>query len=103
MTRWGGWFGGRSVLVIGGLGFIGVNLTQALLDAGARVTVMTPSRGRRRETAAAVEARGAAVLEGTSAMPPRSREPSSGTMSCTPWPVSPAPRAAWRIRLPIST
>jgi UDP-glucose 4-epimerase len=64
MTRWGTWFGGRSVLVIGGLGFIGVNLTQALLATGARVTVLTPSRDRRRETAAFVEGRGAAVIEG---------------------------------------
>ena len=34
------------VLVIGGFGFIGVNLTAALVTRGARVTVVTPSRER---------------------------------------------------------
>ena len=64
MTPWEPWFRGRSALVTGGLGFVGINLTQALCAAGARVTVVTPSRARRREASAAVEQRGAAVIEG---------------------------------------
>jgi UDP-glucose 4-epimerase len=64
MTAWAAWFRGRSVLVTGGLGFIGVNLTQALLAAGARVTVLTPSLERRRETTAVIGGLGATVLEG---------------------------------------
>src|SRR4030095_16046031 len=32
---------GRSVLVIGGLGFIGINLTRRLVDRGAHVVVLT--------------------------------------------------------------
>ena len=34
------------MLVIGGLGFIGVNLTARLAAEGARVTVLTPVRER---------------------------------------------------------
>lgn len=55
---------GRAVLVTGGLGFIGINLVNALSAAGARVRVMTPSRRRRPEAAAAVEALGGVVIEG---------------------------------------
>lgn len=51
-------------LVIGGLGFIGVNLTGRLLTSGHGVTVVTPSRTRHAERAAALEARGARVIEG---------------------------------------
>ena len=34
---------GRQVLVVGGLGFIGANLTRRLADAGDTVTALTPS------------------------------------------------------------
>lgn len=51
-------------LVIGGLGFIGVNLTAKLLERDARVTVLTPDRGRHSEQAAAFERAGATVIEG---------------------------------------
>jgi nucleoside-diphosphate-sugar epimerase len=54
----------RAVLVIGGLGFVGVNLTTALIEAGARVHVMTPLRERHAEQAARLEQQGAAVFEG---------------------------------------
>ena len=58
------WYAGRPVLVIGGLGFVGINLTRALLASGARVTVLTPSRSRRIDAAAAVVERGGTVVEG---------------------------------------
>ena len=52
------------VLVIGGLGFIGVNLTSKLIAGGARTTVLTPDRGRHAEQAAVFEKAGVAVVEG---------------------------------------
>lgn len=52
------------VLVIGGLGFIGVNLTSQLTSLGARPTILTPDRGRHAETAAVFEKAGVAVVEG---------------------------------------
>jgi UDP-glucose 4-epimerase len=51
-------------LVIGGLGFIGVNLTERLVADGRTVTVVTPSRERHAERADAFEARGVRVVEG---------------------------------------
>lgn len=54
----------RPVLVIGGLGFIGVNLTGRLVEQGARVTVVTLSRARHRDRALEHESRGVRVLEG---------------------------------------
>ena len=57
-------YGNRAVLVIGGLGFVGVNLTAKLADAGARVRVLTPARERHAEQAARFEQRGIAVFEG---------------------------------------
>lgn len=37
------WYQGKSVLVIGGMGFIGSHLTRQLIEAGARVRVLTRS------------------------------------------------------------
>lgn len=54
----------RPVLVIGGLGFVGVNLTPRLAGLGARVTVLTPARERHAEAAGQFEGRGVRVLEG---------------------------------------
>lgn len=51
-------------LVIGGLGFIGVNLTERLVADGRAVTVVTPSRERHAERADAFEARGVRIVEG---------------------------------------
>jgi UDP-glucose 4-epimerase len=51
------------VLVIGGLGFIGTNLTQRLAGMGARVTVATPAIDHHRDEAAALSARGIRVVE----------------------------------------
>ena len=52
------------VLVVGGLGFIGVNLTARLIEAGAKTTVMTPDRNRHAEAAAMFERRGVTLVEG---------------------------------------
>jgi UDP-glucose 4-epimerase len=52
------------VLVIGGLGFIGVNLTKQLVADGRTVTVVTPSRERHAASAGRFEARGVRIVEG---------------------------------------
>ena len=57
-------FRDRAVLVVGGLGFIGGRLSSALADAGARVTVLTPSRQKHHEAAIDFEARGIRVIDG---------------------------------------
>jgi len=52
------------VLVVGGLGFIGMNLTARLVTRGARITALTPSRERHAEQARAFERQGVRVVEG---------------------------------------
>ena len=52
------------VLVIGGLGFIGVNLTERLVTEGRTVTVVTPCRAKHADRAATFEARGVRIVEG---------------------------------------
>ena len=52
------------MLVIGGLGFIGVNLTERLVAGGGAVTVVTPSRERHAERADGFEACGVRIVEG---------------------------------------
>ncbi|HET9834707.1 MAG TPA: SDR family NAD(P)-dependent oxidoreductase [Vicinamibacterales bacterium] len=54
----------RAVLVVGGLGFVGGRLSSALASAGARVTVVTPSRQKHQDVALDLEAHGVRVLEG---------------------------------------
>jgi UDP-glucose 4-epimerase len=58
-----GWRG-RRVLVVGGLGFIGGNVSRRLAGAGAAVTVITPSRTRHADDAGELERAGIAVVEG---------------------------------------
>lgn len=57
-------FADRRVCVVGGLGFIGVNLVARLLDDGAAVTILTPLRERHADQADRFERRGAAIVEG---------------------------------------
>ena len=57
-------FAGRRALVIGGFGFLGVNLTEHLRQLGAQITIVTRSRDRHAAAAAAAAAHGLRVLEG---------------------------------------
>jgi UDP-glucose 4-epimerase len=52
------------VCVIGGLGFIGVNLVDRLIAARAAVTVVTPLRERHADQADVFERRGVRIVEG---------------------------------------
>ena len=52
------------MLIIGGLGFLGVNLTERLAGTAARVTVLTPSRERHEEQASTFERAGVRIVEG---------------------------------------
>jgi nucleoside-diphosphate-sugar epimerase len=52
----------RPVLVVGGFGYLGLHLADALLTAGADVTVVTPDRTRHEAAASAVERRGARIV-----------------------------------------
>src|SRR5436305_1200618 len=54
----------RNVLVVGGLGFIGGRLSTGLADAGARVTIATPSRQKHHDAVIDFEARGIRVVDG---------------------------------------
>src|SRR5438045_3376781 len=56
-------YSGRQVLVLGGLGFIGANLSRRLLASGARVTIVTRQRARHEQDAIGIEASGATVVE----------------------------------------
>ncbi|HEV8346885.1 MAG TPA: NAD-dependent epimerase/dehydratase family protein [Vicinamibacterales bacterium] len=57
------WYAGRPVLVLGGLGFLGVNVSRTLLERESRLTIVTRSRGRHAESAARFESSGARVVE----------------------------------------
>lgn len=52
------------VLVVGGLGFIGVNLTARLIDAGAQTTILTRDRARHLEQVRRFERDGVTIVEG---------------------------------------
>lgn len=54
----------QRVLVIGGMGFIGVNLAGRLIADRAAVTILTPLRERHADQADAFEQRGARIVEG---------------------------------------
>jgi UDP-glucose 4-epimerase len=57
------WYRGRTVLVLGGLGFIGVNLSRQLASAGARLTVATRRRPAHAQEASELESSGTRVVE----------------------------------------
>ena len=57
-------FTNMPVLVVGGLGFIGGNLTARLRAEGARVAVLTPSRARHGALADRLSAAGVTIIEG---------------------------------------
>ena len=57
------WYAGRPVLIIGGLGFIGANLSRRLVSAGAACTVVTPRRAAHQLDAAALESSGVRIVE----------------------------------------
>ena len=56
-------YAGRQVLVLGGFGYIGTHVTDALLKSAAAVTVVTPWRERHEAVARRVEAAGARVVQ----------------------------------------
>ena len=55
---------GSQVLVVGGLGFIGVNLAARLNEGGAKTTILTRDRQRHAEQVHEFERVGIAVIEG---------------------------------------
>ena len=63
-AAWNAWYRGRRVVVIGGLGFIGANLSRRLVALGASCTAVTPHRSAHEANAAALEKHGARVVEG---------------------------------------
>ena len=54
----------QQVLIIGGLGFIGVNLAGKLIALGARTALLTPSRAKHASSADEFERKGASIIEG---------------------------------------
>lgn len=58
------WYRGRRVLVVGGMGFIGSNLTRQLREAGAEVRILTRAIGTHRERAEELSRQGVAVEQG---------------------------------------
>ena len=54
----------QQVLIIGGLGFIGVNLAGKLIALGARTSLLTPSRAKHASSADEFERKGASIIEG---------------------------------------
>jgi len=59
-----GFYTDRHVLVVGGFGFIGLNLTQQLARLGAHVTVVTRALDQHRAAVADLEPLGVRALEG---------------------------------------
>lgn len=58
------WYQGRRVLVVGGLGFIGSNVTQQLIAAGARVSILTRALDAHRARGAELASHGVTLVQG---------------------------------------
>lgn len=58
------WYQGRRVLVIGGLGFIGSNLTRQLIEAGTLVSILSRSLDAHRARVAELTSHGVMVAQG---------------------------------------
>jgi len=78
MTNWDAWYRGGSAVVVGGLGFVGINLSRRLSAIGAAVRVVTPRRAVHDVGAAELEAAGARILEGDVQDGARMREAVAG-------------------------
>jgi nucleoside-diphosphate-sugar epimerase len=63
VKTWDTWYRGRSVLVVGGLGFVGINLSRRLLGLGATIRIVTPRRAAHDAEAVGLESLGARILE----------------------------------------
>jgi UDP-glucose 4-epimerase len=63
MNTWDAWYRGRSALVVGGLGFVGLNVSRRLAALGATVGVVTPRLVAHSTQAADLESAGARILE----------------------------------------
>jgi UDP-glucose 4-epimerase len=63
MKSWDAWYRGRPVLVVGGLGFVGINLSRRLAAGGATTRIVTPRRAAHDARAAELEALGARIVE----------------------------------------
>jgi UDP-glucose 4-epimerase len=54
---------GRRVLVVGGLGFVGLNLSRRLVSLGARLTIATPKRAAHEIETVELQSAGARIVE----------------------------------------
>jgi UDP-glucose 4-epimerase len=78
MNIWDAWYRGRSALVVGGLGFVGINVSRRLAALGATVGVVTPRRAAHDTRAADLESAGARILEADVRDADRMREAVAG-------------------------
>jgi nucleoside-diphosphate-sugar epimerase len=78
MSTWDAWYRGRPVLVTGGLGFVGVNLSRRLIARGATVVVVTPRRTAHDTAAAELASAGARIVEADVREADRMREAVAG-------------------------
>jgi len=78
MTTVESWYRDRPVLVVGGLGFVGLNLSRRLAALRARVTVATPRRAAHELEASELQSQGARVVEADLRDADRMREAVAG-------------------------
>lgn len=63
MTRWDAAYADKPVLVVGGLGFIGVNLSRRLVSLAARVTIVTPRKAAHDAAVQELASAGVTIVE----------------------------------------